>query len=239
MTFAADARTSRAFERVRLVAREKPWTAPAALGDAIAASWTAATARNPSLFDGTIFVMLDHAVDGGTLTGILAPIAFKTFNHWHEQGRPDWGFRDCFSGAIVRAADGAALVGLAAPGTLSAGLATLIGGLVDRSDVGADGSIDIAAAAARELAEETGLDAADLEQAAGFRVTVLPGLISIATEFRSRDSAETLAPRMRAYAVAATPSELADILVVRGPADLAHGPAHPYLRLLIESLFAA
>ena len=223
---------------VDLVARVEPWRPPPQLAGTIDAAWSRASAANPALFDGTIFVLVDHAGDADRLTGRLAPIAFRDFHYWHQNGRPEWGFRDCFAGALIRTPDGAALVAEAAAGTLSAGQLCLIGGLIDATDVGVGGHIDSERAARRELAEETGLDAGALTRQPGFWLTALPGLLSIAVEYRADADAATLAAQMMTHARSADPPELSAIHAVRTSADLDRHAVHPYLRQLLAAVFA-
>ena len=223
---------------VDLRARAEFWRPPAHLVAEIDAAWALATAVNPALFDGTIHVLVEHACEPARFSGLLAPIAFRVFHYWHTHGRPELGFRDCFTGTLLRSSDGAVLVGEAAAGTLSAGRICLIGGLIDPRDVGGDGRVDIERAARRELAEETGLGDDMLTREPGFWLTALPGMLSVATGYRADGEAASLAKRMEAFARAADPPEISTVLAVRRLAELDGRNAHPYLLELLGAVFA-
>lgn len=205
---------------------------------AIERHWAARLAESPHFFNGRIFALASGAVAGEHFTGRLAAIDFKSFLHWRESGYPETGLRDAFGSALVRSAEGHVLLGRQKPGHVNSGLAYPPGGFIDVQDVAADGRVDVAASAARELAEETGLAAADFTRMPGFWLTRLGALVSFGAEFRSPLPTDALAAEwVRAMRTAADP-ELDGVVVIRSVADL-DDSVSAFARALVRAVFAA
>ena len=82
-----------------------------------------------------------------------------------------------------------------------------------------DGTVDLDRSVGRELKEETGLDVAEFDVAPGW-ITVADGAeIAQVKVLRSREPAEALRARIREHLARERQPELADICIVRGPAD--------------------
>lgn len=130
----------------------------AAEAAAIDAHWTAATAGNPSYFDGAIVMLCAWQIDNGCFVGEAFPARFREYLYWRSLGRPDWGFRHLFGAGAIVLGDGRLVMVRAAGGTINAGHLHLPGGFVDQSDVRSDGrSVDIAGQIIREIGEELGV----------------------------------------------------------------------------------
>ncbi|MEQ1719186.1 MAG: NUDIX hydrolase, partial [Hyphomicrobium sp.] len=120
-------------------------------------------------------------------------------------------------------------------GHINAGLAYLPGGFIDGRDVAASGEIDIRASIARELAEETGLGPAEIMPDPGFLLTEVAAHVSFAVTYRSHFTADALAARIRAHIAADPDPELSDVVIVKGPDDIAHLAMPHYARVLVAS----
>jgi ADP-ribose pyrophosphatase YjhB (NUDIX family) len=209
---------------------------------AIEHHWRAASANNPSYFNGTILIGVNPHHTGDGFSAICQPMQFKDFLYWRHVGRPDWGFVDLFGSAVLRANDGAILLGLAASTTMNAGSAYFIGGFLDPRDCATDGRVDIAASIARELNEETGLSTqgvdATLRSAPGAWITTDGRMISIATVYHSALSAEQLRDAMISFSRASDDQEIAEVLVVTGGDDVSDPRILPFTRALCDRLLS-
>jgi 8-oxo-dGTP pyrophosphatase MutT (NUDIX family) len=103
--------------------------------------------------------------------------------------------------------------------TANAGRIYFPSGTPDPDDV-AGGRVDLAGSVMRELAEETGLSAADVAPDAGWHAVLAGMRIALMKTLRSAEPAEALRGRILANLARQETPELADIRVVRGPADL-------------------
>ncbi len=221
---------------LRVVGRAWPYMHENAA--AIDAHWQARTAANPRMFNGRIYVLASSDACPGRFSGELIKVDFKSFLHWKDSGYPDAGVHDVFGSALIRSAEGHVLLGRQRAGNLNAGLAYPPGGFIDERDVGDGLSIDIRSSTARELAEETGLDPRDFAIAPGYWLTRIGPMVSFACEFRSPlGSRELRAAALHAMG-SAPDDELADLVVVRGVADL-DGTVAPFARALVAAVFAA
>ncbi len=184
-------------------------------------------------------MLASHSLGADRFEGQLMPVEFKSFLYWKEHGYPDTSVRDTFGSALIRSAEGHILLGRQRAGNINAGLAYLPGGFIDGRDVAADGSIDIAASVAREVAEETGLGAGDIERMPGFYPHVCRadgvdrGRVSCAFEIRGAGSRHSGPTRTGSR----TPNSRTSS-IVRDAADL-EGLAMPlYAEVLLRELLA-
>ena len=171
---------------VDLRVTDDDWTFAQRHETEIAAHWARRSAENPQYFDGTVLLLSDYSVsDDGVFLGRLLRTDFKSFLYWREHGWPDAGVRDTFCTALIRSREGQVLLCQQRPGHLNDGLSTPPGGFIDARDVEPDGTVDLARAAAREIAEETGLDARHLRQATGYAIVLTGHHISLAVPWHS------------------------------------------------------
>jgi len=214
------------------------WAYAQAHAAAIDEHWARRSVESPRLFNGAIYVARGMTLESGALDVEFTRIEFKSFLYWREQGYPDTGVRDCFGSALIRSSEGHVLLGRQNAGNMNGGLAYMPGGFIDPRDVGPDGTIDVAASIAREVREETGLQPQELRRLPGHWVTFCGPLVSIATEFRSRETAQTLRERMRRGLARDAEAELDEIVVVRSMSDAPPGLVPPYARLLLARVLA-
>lgn len=203
----------------------------------IEAHWQRRKADNPAFFNGALFIMTHHDLAGEELHAELARTDFKSMLYWRETGFRDASVADAFGSALIRSVEGHVLLGRQRPGNINGGLVYLPGGFIDARDERADGTIDIEASIARELAEETGLMPSGFHRAPGFVLTFAGPMLSIAIEYRSFETADALRGRAHDHIAAETDPELSDMVVVASARDF-EGLAMPsYAPLLLGALF--
>lgn len=188
--------------------------------------------EKPALFNGRVLLMHRYTMDGGILRGHFLETDYASFAAWQHWGRPPAGIFDCFAAAAILAADGAFLLGLMGPHTFNAGQIYFPCGTPDPSDVDG-GKVDFDFSVKRELHEETGLDAAQLTEEPGWSVVFEGGLICATKVLRSALPAEPLRVRILQTLAAERQPELADIRIVRGPADF-----DPAMRGFVKAFLA-
>ncbi|WP_148259266.1 GNAT family N-acetyltransferase [Polymorphum gilvum] len=219
------------------LAANQPWPFELANRPAIEAHWREAQRANPHLWNGRTLKLVDWTLAGGRLCGACVETSFAAFLAWRDWGCPDRAAWNAFGSALVRSRDGALLYGIMAPTTANAGLVYPPGGSLDLADLAADGSVDVLGSIARELAEETGLAAADAHAGALFAVLDGPRL-SVARAFRFDRDADDLRAAMLRHSRASAEQELSDIVILREPADLPRANVPAFARALAGHVLA-
>ena len=219
--------------RLRVVAGR--WAYADENAAAIDAHWCRRHREQPAMFNGRIFLLSHAALADGVLAASFLASDFKSYLYWREQGHPEAGVRDGFGSALIRAGDGAVLLGRQRSGNVNGGLLYPPGGFIDSRDVGADGGIDIAGSIAREVTEETGGPAGHFLQTPGYWVTFCGPHVSMAREFRSPLAAGALQAEIAARLASDPNSELTELVAVRR-ADAIEAAAPRYGRLLVAAV---
>jgi ADP-ribose pyrophosphatase YjhB (NUDIX family) len=221
-----------------LVVTHDAWPFAEAHAAEIDAFWQLRTAENATLFNGRIFMLSSYRIHAGRFSGRLVPVEFKAFLFWKERGCPDRSVFDVFGSALIRADDGAILLGRQKSG-INAGLIYLPGGFIDQRDVDEAGEVDISASVLREIEEETGLGRWQLGVRDGFLVTTIGAQISIAVELVADGDAETVRQRIREVLAAEAEPELDEIVAVREWAEVEALPVPAYAQVLLAYLLHA
>jgi len=202
--------------------------------DAIAANWQKETRAKPAYFNGKIHLAQRIAVDTQTFSAELIATDFASFLYWRALGQPAAGVLDVFGSALLIGSDGGVVLGQQRDGNVNSGRLYMPGGFIDPRDVGDDGTIDIAASAARELIEETGLaPGREVERQSGFYVTRCGPLVSIAVSYRAEMTAIALAEHVRHTLAADPDGELVDAVAVRTARDMDRFDVPEFARLLV------
>lgn len=222
-------------ERCDLAVTPGVWTYAEANRQAIAAHWAWRIAESPRLFNGVIHLLGSWDVSGGTFTGRFLRTDFASFLHWRECGHPEAGVRDCFGSALIRSAEGHVLLGRQRPGQVNSGLLYPPSGFIDPADIRSDGHIDIVANIAREIAEETGLDAGGLAWRPGYRVAFSGAQVALAREGRSSLDSEALRRAVLDHIATEPEPELSDIMMLDESSSI-RDDTPAYARLLLRSL---
>lgn len=204
----------------------------------IAANWADLQKSNPNYFDGRIYLVDGYKFTDGEFAASLLASDFKSYIYWRAQDFPDAGVWDGFGSALIRSSDGDLMIGRQRSGNVNAGLAYAPAGFIDQQDVAGDRSIDIAASAIREAAEETGIPVTAFIRDDGFYLTRSGPQLSIGVPLRVAMTTREFLRHAEAHIGASEDSELDAILAVGGRRDV-EGVAMPaYMSLLIEALFA-
>lgn len=215
-----------------------PWPFETANETAIAAHFEEARKRIPLLWNGRTLKLTRHDFSDGAFTGLCCETSYAAFLAWRDWGAPDRSARNIFGSAILRAADGALLYGVMGGHTATAGQIYPPGGNLDPAEVMPDGRVDVVSAIHRELEEETGLAAGDL--GCGELLVAFDGpRVSIAQVFDTDRPAEDLRRNILNHSADSEEQELADIRIIRRPADLDSPGVVPYARAFADYLLSA
>jgi 8-oxo-dGTP pyrophosphatase MutT (NUDIX family) len=218
MSAMTDARVVR-IERLDLAYAPRPWPFAQSRRAEIDAHFARRKAERPALFNGQVLVLYEHAVDGAVFRGSYLKTDYASFISWIDWGNPEAGVRDSFSQGALRSADGAFLVGVMGEHTANAGKIYFPAGTPDPSDVMGD-SVDLTASVWREVEEETGLTAADVEAEPGWYTVFAGAQIAHLKIMHAREDAVALRGRILEFLARQDSPELSDILIVRSEADL-------------------
>ena len=190
----------------------------------IDAYWEKLRAERPSLYNGRVLLMHDWRITdeghGAVLHSRHFETGFKSFIGWRDFGFPDPSVRNCFSMAALRSADGAFLLGVMGAHTSNAGLIYFPAGTPDPGDVASGGKLDLAGSAVRELLEETGLDAAQMDIAPDWSAVDAGPRLACMKLIQAREDAAALCARADRFIAAQNQPELSALHVVRTRADL-------------------
>jgi 8-oxo-dGTP pyrophosphatase MutT (NUDIX family) len=209
---------------LELAFKPKPWAFADQRRAEIDAYFAKRQRDNPALWNGRVLLLYHQVVQDGVFRGDYLETDYASFSTWKAWGRPPAGIHDCFGAAAIAAADGAFLLGVMGPHTFNAGEIYFPSGTPDPGDIKGS-QVDLEFSVRRELKEETGLDAAELELAPGWICVVHGGLIVQIKLMRSPRSADELRARILAHLASEKQPELSDIRIVRGPQDF--DPAMP------------
>ena len=207
------------FERFDLRFEPRPWSFADANRTAIDARFAAKQRANPSLWNGRVLLAHEYDVADGVCRGALLETDFASFNAWREWGRPAAGIVNCFSAAVLRSADGGYLLGVMGAHTANAGQIYFPCGTPEPGDI-VDGRLDMEHNARHELKDETGFDFKDTQPRPGWLSLRLDTWAMAVKLLDAREPAAELRQRILRHLGSQTQPELADIRIVRGPADL-------------------
>lgn len=198
---------------------DRPWEWAEREKSRIAAHWAEKAKSNPDLFDGRVLVTWRHSIADGVLSGSCLETDFSKFLAWRDFGFPDTSVINVFAMAALRAEDGAYLLGVMGGHTANPGRIYFPAGTPDPNDV-ADGRVDLGGSVIRELMEETGLGASDVEVGEGFTAIRRGQRLAVMRDVLARGSAEEVRATVRANFAALAEEELADLYIARGPEDI-------------------
>jgi len=206
-------------ERMELEFTPRPW-AFAEQRRAEIDAWFAERQRNsPALWNGKVLMLYRHAIAGSVFRGSYLAADYASFLAWHEWGRPDAAIKDCFAQGALRTADDAFLLGVMAAHTANAGKIYFPSGTPDPSDV-VGGSVDLEGSVWREVAEETGLTAADLVADPIWHAVFAGPHIAHIRTLHARQDAAALRDRILGLLARQREPEFSGIRIVRSAADL-------------------
>ncbi len=202
----------------------------------IDAFWQEETTKNPSYFNGTVFMMLQGAIAQGVFQGDLIPVEFKAFCYWRAKVQDDQSARDCFGSAVVITSDGALMLARQSAGNINAGLTYLPGGFIDQRDVSHDCQIGIRESVLRELAEETGLVQETFKVRSNYLITQIGRQVSIGVVIDVKLTSDELNEQIRAFLASEEQPELEEIVFIEQPQDLALYDVPAYTQCIVRHL---
>jgi 8-oxo-dGTP pyrophosphatase MutT (NUDIX family) len=205
-------------DRLALRLEPQPWAFAVERRAEIDSFFAAARREKPALWNGRVLILRRQRLSGGVFEGTFLETDYASFSAWIAWGRPHAGVHDCFGAAAVKTRDGAFLLGVMAAHTFNAGNIYFPCGTPDTADV-EGGMVDLDASLRRELKEETGLDAGDLDAEQGWSAVIDGGCIALIKVLHADDSANDLRARVEGHCACARQPELADIRMVRSAAD--------------------
>ncbi len=206
-------------ERLDLNFKAKAWDFASHRRAEIDALFAELKQAQPALFNGRVLLMHRLAIEEGVMRGDFLEADYASFVAWQRWGRPEAGIFDCFGAAAVRSADGAFLLGVMGSHTYNAGQIYFPCGTPDPKDVGAGSKVDFDFSIKRELREETGLDPASLNEEPGWTLVRDGEMVAAIKTMHSPLAAEPLRALILENMAREQQPELADIRIIRGPAD--------------------
>lgn len=218
---------------------DEPWAWAEANRDLIDRHWRTALEQNPRMFNGKVLLSRRPLIDAGRYEAECLSVDFAAFLAWRDLGWPDTGVVNVFSMAALRASDGPWVAGVQSAHTANAGKIYFAAGTPDLSDVLPDGRVDLEGSMRRELAEETGLDAADLDFADGWRAVFDGGRVALMREARSALPADALTAQIRRFIAGETSPELADVHVIGDASAIDPIRMQPFMCAWLAAQFAA
>jgi hypothetical protein len=174
----------------------------------------------PTVWNGRVLLLHRYAIRDGVLTGACFETDYASFSAWRKWGFPDTSVYNVFAAAALRAGDDAYLVGEMAADTAAAGLLYFPCGTPEPNDLDAGGVLDLAGNLTRELHEDTGLAIVELAAERGWSMVCDRCHISLLKRLTARENAQALRSRILRHLAGEPAPELADVHIVRGPADL-------------------
>ena len=221
---------------VRCVDRAWPWAD--ANEKKIGAFWEQEKAKQPKLFDGTVFMFADLRIAGGTFHAVCFETRFSRLLYAKSLGFPDPEVVNGFAMGALRAADDAFLLGVMGPQTANRDQIYFAAGTPDPSDRRDDGTLDLMGSVVRELAEETGLRKGDYEVGEGWVAVRDGGLLAFLRPLRLSQPAAEARARMLGRMKQLNEQELSDIYIARGPGDLDERRMPAFIQVFLRWAFA-
>jgi 8-oxo-dGTP pyrophosphatase MutT (NUDIX family) len=207
-----------AVERLDLRFAPRAWRFAAERRADIDAHFDALKRTRPALWNGRVMLLHEWALLDGRFEGAYFDTDFASMIAWRDWGFPDPLVRNCFAQGALRSADGAFLLGVMGAHTANAGKIYFPSGTPDLDDVIGD-AVDLDGSVMRELIEETGLDVRDVEPASGWHAVFAGPRIGMMKILQSAEPATALRGRILDFLARQRMPELADIRIVRSPAD--------------------
>jgi 8-oxo-dGTP pyrophosphatase MutT (NUDIX family) len=205
-------------ERLALRFTPKPWRFADERRSEIDAHFAALRRDKPAVWNGRVLLLAEYQLSGTTFSGAYLETDFASFISWRDWHYPDAAMHNCFGLGALRAAGGEFVVGVMGAHTANAGRIYFPGGTPDPNDV-FDGWVDLERSVLRELGEETGLTTDDVEVEPGWHTVMTDRRIAMMKPMRARLPVAALIERVRAHLAQEAEPELADLRIVRGPAD--------------------
>ena len=169
----------RRFREIDARFEPRPWSWAEERREAIAAYWARRAAAQPSLFNGRVLLIGDHAIEGDVFRATYFATDYANFLYWLDRGTPDRSVFNGFAMGAGQGSDGGYVLGVMGAHTATAGKVYFPAGTPDPGDLRPDGTVDLATSVVREMEEETGLRPGDYTVADGWIAVRTGGLIAL------------------------------------------------------------
>lgn len=200
----------------------------------IEAHWARLVAEKPALYNGRVLVRRTQSLENGRLSLGYVETDYASFIAFRDHGFPDPTTGNSFAMAALRSSDGAFILGRMGEHTANAGRIYFPAGTPEPEDVLADGTVDLAGSVLRELEEETGLMAEEVEATESWVATFAGARTAMMREVLAPVPARELQQRIRAFLAAQARPELSDVVIVRGPADIDAEAMPPFMQAYLS-----
>jgi len=217
----------------------EPWSWPFAderRAD-IAAHFAVKQREKPKIWNGPVLLARNPVFTGDRFSASYFDIDFASFLAWRDWGFPDRGVFNGFGMGALRCSDDAFVLGEMGHHTANAGRIYFPSGTPDLDDL-SDGAVDIPGSVAREVEEETGLNAADYRAAAHWDCVVSGTAIAMIRILNVDSSGDALRARIEANLARQHQPELSAIHLVREAGDLTAAMPR-FVTAFIEQQFSA
>lgn len=214
----------------------EPYVFPAGERAAIDAYYARRLAANPQLWNGRILLLAEHRFEGRRLVSRYAESDYASLLWLLAQETAHRQVRACFAMGALRGADGGFVLIRMAGWTANAGRIYFAAGTPDLTDVTADGRVDLEGNLLRELAEETGIAAADVALAPCWTAICDGRRVALMRQMFAREDAAAVAARIRRFVAGEHRSEIDEVIVVRGPQDV-EAAIPPLVRLYLADVW--
>ena len=205
-------------DRLAFAFEPRRWPFAEARRAEIDAHFAERRAQRPQIWNGRVVLASRYRIAERSLAGACFETDFASFLAWRDWDFPEAAAVNCFAMGALRSRDGAFLLGVMGAHTSNAGRIYFPAGTPEPDDV-ADGALDLAGNVVREVTEETGLTADDYVAAPGWHAIPAGARLALMKVLDADAPAIELQQRMRAHIAREKDPELADIRIVRGPAD--------------------
>jgi hypothetical protein len=207
-------------DRVEISAKPWSWKFATARRAEINEHFTRLQRKRAAVWNGCVLLLHRYLVRDGVFHGSCFETDYASFIAWRDWNFPDRTVYNFFAAAALRAADGGYLVGEMAPYTAGAGQLYFPCGTPDQVDINAGGSFNLVDHLSRELREETGIGIDELHAEPGWILVRDRCYVALIRRFVSHENAHDLRRRVISHIEGEQQSELSDIRIVRGPAQL-------------------
>jgi 8-oxo-dGTP pyrophosphatase MutT (NUDIX family) len=206
-------------ERLDFRLAPRPWAFAEKRRAEIDAHFAELRRSKPALWNGRVMLLYEVEHANAMIRGTCLETDYASMIAWKDWGFPDRGMRNFFGSAALRASDGAFLLVVMGPQTANAGQIYFATGTPDPADVFGN-IVDLDRGVLRELGEETGLTARDVAAVPGWHAVFAGQRIALMKSLAVDAPAVELRERILRHMAGEAAPELADIRIVRGPADL-------------------
>src|ERR1700689_4984656 len=202
----------------------------------IDAHFAAKQREKPELWNGRVLLGRNAVHAGDHFSADFFETDFANFLAWRDWDFPDTAGFNGFGMCALRSSDGAFLLGEMGAHTANAGRIYFPAGTPDSDDV-RDGRLDLAGSIVREVAEETGLDAADYTMDTHWSCVFAGPSIAMIRILQVELTGEALRLRIEASLARQMKPELHAVHLVRSRSDLV--PVMPrFVSAFLEAQFS-